>query len=229
MNQIALDPQPSRPSYRPVYLTDRSNRHSKRTHGLSDHPLYQIWNGIRGRCYNKRVIAYTYYGGRGIGMCEEWLNSPQAFFDYVGERPSKLHGIDRWPNNNGNYEPGNVRWALMKDQNSNRRSNLLVTYKNRTQTVTQWAIELGLHAPLINLRLKRYDMPVALALYTGRINGTTRVRIESSLRIADPQAFDERLNFWKRAEVHSAAGGDVRSRPRGPQLVDRTPQIEGKH
>ena len=80
---------------------------------------YQAWLAIKTRCYNINYKFYYRYGGRGIKVCDEWINNFQAFFDHIGEAPSIDHSIDRI-NNNGNYEPGNVRWATSYEQRANR-------------------------------------------------------------------------------------------------------------
>ncbi len=73
------------------------------------------------RCYDIDSKDYKNYGGRGIIICDKWLNSFENFFADVGKAPSELHSIDRYPNNDGNYEPNNVRWATASEQAYNRR------------------------------------------------------------------------------------------------------------
>src|SRR6266487_646911 len=96
----------------------------KDSHGLSKHPLYLKWKRILRRCYNPKAHNYRWYGGRGIGMCEEWYNDAGAFIRYIekelGPKPSPQHSLDR-KNNDGDYEPGNLRWATPKEQAQNRR------------------------------------------------------------------------------------------------------------
>lgn len=93
------------------------------THGLSYKKEHGIWRNIIGRCYRKTHAAYTSYGGRGIRMYEPWLTDAKAFCDYIsalpgyGEPGLSLDRID----NDGNYEPGNLRWATATQQSNNQR------------------------------------------------------------------------------------------------------------
>lgn len=93
---------------------------ARRTHGMTGTTEYKIWEGIKQRCLNPNERGYPKYGGRGIKVCDEWAASFQAFFDYVGYRPGPEFTIDRI-DNDGNYEPGNVRWATARQQSANQR------------------------------------------------------------------------------------------------------------
>jgi hypothetical protein len=84
------------------------------TIGRESSPEYATWCRIKNRCYNPNVPEFNNYGGRGIKMSEEWLNSFELFLAHVGLRPSSKHSIDRYPDNDGNYEAGNVRWATKR-------------------------------------------------------------------------------------------------------------------
>ncbi len=90
-------------------------------------PERTAWENIKQRCYNPHNPVFRHYGGRGIVICDQWRDSFKVFFADVGPRPSARHSIDRFPDNNGNYEPGNVRWATQKDQLRNSRKAKLTS------------------------------------------------------------------------------------------------------
>jgi len=91
-----------------------------RTHGQTDTPEYRTWTGMKERCCNSRKRSFKDYGGRGIRVCDRWLNSFESFLTDMGPKPSSAHSIDRI-NNDGNYEPGNCRWATASQQARNKR------------------------------------------------------------------------------------------------------------
>lgn len=94
----------------------------KRTHGLSGTPTYRAWVQMHTRCYNTNYRFYHRHGGRGISVCERW-HTFENFFADMGERPSPDHSLDR-KDNDGNYEPGNCRWATRVEQAQNSRNVL---------------------------------------------------------------------------------------------------------
>ena len=100
-------------------------------------PEHRAWRNMKGRC-----TPGGDYWNRGIRVCKRWFNSYKNFLEDVGRRPSARHSLDRI-NNDGNYEPGNTRWAVRSIQNRNSRRNHLVTWKGRTQCITDWNHELG--------------------------------------------------------------------------------------
>jgi hypothetical protein len=108
---------------------------------------------MKNRCFNVNGEDFHLYGGRGVTVCDRWRDSYPAFLADMGPRPSPAHSIDRFPDPNGNYEPGNCRWATMKEQQNNRRNNHRVTHGGLTLTVTDWSLRTGLSRQLIRYRL----------------------------------------------------------------------------
>jgi len=115
---------------------------------------YGIWKGVIRRCYDPRGMGYHNYGGRGIRVCEQWRNDFQEFLRDMGPAPSRKHTIDRI-DNDGDYAPGNCRWATKLQQDNNRRTNHKILYGGTTKTLTEWARELGIGAHRLSTRLSR--------------------------------------------------------------------------
>ena len=114
------------------------------------YPEYGTWMRMRNRCTNKKSDNYAYYGGKGIKVCERW-NDFFAFLEDMGPRPTSSHSIDRI-DSNGNYEPGNCRWATIEEQNRNRCSNLFFTLNGVTRQTHEWSAITGLSMKVIYLR-----------------------------------------------------------------------------
>lgn len=123
-------------------------------HGESGAPEYRAWSNMLTRCFNSNCSYFKYYGGRGITVFEEWQTSYEAFLAHVGRRPSPQHSLDRHPDKDGNYEPGNTRWATRKGQQNNTRRNRLVTINGETHTVSEWAALSGIREGTIAHRAR---------------------------------------------------------------------------
>ena len=116
----------------------------KKTHGMANKRLYNIYNNMIRRCYHEKTTKYADYGGRGIKVCDEWKNDKMTFFKWATSNGYEEHlTIDRI-NNDGNYEPSNCRWVTMKEQAKNKRTNHLVEYHGKSQSLKQWSEELGI-------------------------------------------------------------------------------------
>jgi hypothetical protein len=118
---------------------------SRRTHGMSSSAEYEIWQSMKKRCYNPACHSYPDYGGRGIRVCDRWLNSFEDYYADTGLRPSPEHSIDRYPDNDGNYEPGNWRWATPEEQANNRGNNVLVIYNGQQMTLSHASRASGIN------------------------------------------------------------------------------------
>lgn len=120
-------------------------------------PLFNSWRGMIYRCYHTYDVAYKYYGGRGIRVCDEWKYSFECFVNDMAGTFQKGLTLDRIESN-GNYEPSNCRWLTRKQQARNRRDNAILTYKDETKTVREWAEIMGIsHTGLLN-RLRKWNI-----------------------------------------------------------------------
>lgn len=111
---------------------------------------------MKQRCLNPDHPDYSYYGQRGITICDQWVDDYDCFYTDMGLRPQglTLERIDT----NGNYEPENCKWATRKEQSRNKRTNHLLTIEGRTQTIAEWAEEAGIPARLLWLRQDRHGV-----------------------------------------------------------------------
>ena len=126
------------------------------THGYSKHErteslcLYQIWSGIKQRCFNKNTRDYFRYGGRGILMSSEWKDSFNTFLKDMGPRPSNKHSIDRIENNQG-YSKDNCRWADKKQQAQNTSYNIRISFGSAERNLSYWCELFGMpHATALS-------------------------------------------------------------------------------
>lgn len=129
-----------------------------RTHGEGhpNHPsrTYRSWNMMKQRCLNPNDPRYADYGGRGIKICTQWINSFIKFKEDMGARPLGT-SLDRWPNTNGDYAPGNCRWATPKEQQRNMRTNRYLEFNGERKLLSDWAKELGVTYELLRSRVRR--------------------------------------------------------------------------
>ena len=133
-------------------------------HGSTNTRLFRIWASMKTRCGNKNTANYEDYGGRGIFVCDEWKDDFAAFEKWALENGyNDRLSIDRIDNDKG-YFPENCRWATMKQQQNNRRSNRLVEYNGEIHTVSEWAEMKNLRYDSLLARLNsgRYTVERAL-------------------------------------------------------------------
>jgi hypothetical protein len=127
------------------------------THGETSRweftPEYRCWTGMKARCSNPNKSNYRFYGGRGILVSDRWINSYETFLSDMGRMPSPKHTLDRI-DPDGNYEPGNVRWATWSEQQRNRGNNRVITLLGKTQCLAAWAEELGLNYRTLTSRIR---------------------------------------------------------------------------
>ena len=142
-------------------------------HRATGTPELRVWHHIRDRTLNPRCPYYKDYGGRGIKLHGPWRESFVAFLDYVvstiGLRPGPEYSLDR-KDNNGNYEPGNIRWATAKEQAANKRPRSKFpgerVFRGKTQNLNAWAKEYGINVCTLRTRIYNQGWPIEKALTT---------------------------------------------------------------
>lgn len=124
------------------------------THGMRNSTEYNSWGSAKDRCHNPSSKDFHRYGAKGISMCDEWRNSFEEFYKYMGPKP-KGTSLDRYPNMDGNYEPGNCRWATPVEQARNKKNSKLATWKGVPTPIAEIAKELGITYGATFMRHKR--------------------------------------------------------------------------
>ena len=122
-------------------------------HGLSRTKIYHIWTSMKQRCFNEKSQSYHYYGECGITVCSQWKDF--QIFEKWAKENGYINGLSLERKNvNKGYNPSNCKWIPRNEQANNTRSNILLTFKGKTQNVAQWAKELGFKSGVIGKRLK---------------------------------------------------------------------------
>lgn len=162
------------------YINDIKSGHTKscgcshskyKKHGMAKEGRvsseYHTYQNMIARCYNPLQTGYKNYGGRGITVCDRWLESFENFFEDMGFKPSPAHSINRIKNELG-YSKENCEWATQKEQMSNTRRNLKITFNGLTKTVTDWSIETGIDKTTLAVRYKK-GMDMESVFYKGHL------------------------------------------------------------
>lgn len=124
----------------------------KHGHAKRNSPEYRVWSQMLMRCTNPRAPNFIAYGGAGVSVCERWARSFVAFLADMGERPAGTT-LDRI-NNDGNYEPGNCRWATPREQAINRRTTRMVEIDGLRLSLTDHARRIGISDTALHYRLR---------------------------------------------------------------------------
>jgi len=130
----------------------------KTTHNMTYSSVYASWWHMIDRCNNKENNRYKYYGGRGISVCDRWMDI-NTFYRDMGDKPDGLT-IERI-DNNGNYEPDNCKWATIAEQNRNNTRTILIKYENKVRCVSEWARIIGIHKNTLFYRLRHHTPEIA--------------------------------------------------------------------
>jgi hypothetical protein len=160
-------------------------------YGVSKLPEYGIWCGMIKRCENKNTKCFENYGGRGIRVCDRWRHSFPNFLADMGPRPSPNHSLDRFPDQNGDYEPSNVRWASSTQQSRNLRRNHTLTFNGTTKTLGEWASEFHLLQSTLSRRLiSGWSVEEALTTPPGKNRGNASESPDDQSESSDDDVLD---------------------------------------
>lgn len=143
------------------------------THGMSNTRTFFTWSSMKERCGNSSHKSFDRYGGRGISVCERWLESFENFYADMGEAPEGM-SLDREKNDLG-YSKENCRWATQEVQANNRENNVKIEFKGVIQTIAQWARSLGMSRQTLRHRI-RNGWTIEDALTMGLNHGNAWIR-----------------------------------------------------
>lgn len=156
---------------------------STKIHGLSDTVEHNTWMGMHRRCYKTNRKDYPDYGGRGVIVCDRWLNSFENFLADMGMRPSPKHSIDRFPNKDGNYEPNNCRWATPFEQANNKRNSVYITFLNTTMTAAGWSKIIKINGDTLTNRIRKGWPPNLTLMFRPNHDPLERILEKKKLEI----------------------------------------------
>lgn len=182
---------------------------------LRDHPDYWLFHSMKKRCSNPNHVAYRYYGGRGISVCERWLAPRgQGFKNFLEDMGPRAPGLtlDR-KDGDKNYSPENCRWATREEQYSNRSANVFIEFGGEKLTATQWARRIGVRGGDVVLKRIRAGVPLDVALTAKTTRDTSKflekaVLVAAQLKLAKPDC--------KRG--HLLVGDNLHISPKGVRI-----------
>ena len=166
--------------------------------------LITIRHSMYCRCNYPTTHGYERYGGRGITICEEWINNPNSFYEWaINNGYKKGLTLDRI-DVNGNYEPNNCRWVTKEIQDNNRRTNRKITYKDETKTLSQWARKYNINIVTLSDRLKSgMTMEEALNKPVIKSGGKLLFTINGETKLLSEWCKIYNINYqtaWKKAK-----------------------------
>lgn len=184
------------------------------------HRHYGRWVSMISRCSDPKNANYKNYGGRGITVCKEWRDNFWVFVKDIGDPPTEQHSLDRI-NNDGNYEPNNVRWATQKQQRNNTRKVRWLTLNGVTKNISTWGAEINICPSQIRRRIEKKRWSVERALTTSKIHkGIALAGVTKSIRAWSRDTGIPRSTLrqrLKQMELDKALSQPyVRKKPRGP-------------
>ena len=153
---------------------------TKTKHGLcgkNGNKLYSAWKAMIARCYNEKTESYHNYGGRGIAVCDRWIDNPANFINDMGLPSNKSLTLERI-DVNGNYDPSNCKWASMKEQQRNKRNNTVIEFNGESLCFSEWCEKLGFKKSTLKNRLTVRGWSIEKSLTT-----PVRKKLPSSIRI----------------------------------------------
>ena len=158
-----------------------ANRYRKpRTHGLTKHPLYKVWQRIKSSTTNPNHQDYEWYGGKGVRVCEEWFHDFAKFYEWsIANGYQQGLTIDRI-DVNGNYEPSNCRWVPFKEQTLNRTDNAYLTHDGVTRTIKEWSRITGVKPTTLYARFHKGWSPDKILSTQSYARGGRPLDIQSS-------------------------------------------------
>ena len=140
-------------------------RRASTTHGMSKTRIYRIWYNMRSRCNRPTHHNYSFYGAKGIKICERWDSSFENFLEDMGLPPTDDHTLDRI-DSLGNYCKENCQWIPFLENRRKQKASRWITYQGETLSLAEWSRRLGVNRTTLERRINAYHWPIKKALST---------------------------------------------------------------